>query len=299
MEEKSSQLELPTFWIEKFTTEKERPISEQIASLQPNHKDAFDKLKTKWNSKPRNVSYTDEMILRFLRASPGDEKFNVKSAYKVMKHYADWSIKISLSSLTIDKVRRQLESQTLLIPGCISKDGHQFLYMKPGLYFPQGQEDLDELIRSLIYLLERMVEKEKSSTEGISFMANMDNWTMSNFSINYAKTFFDTMQGRFPCRIRLFLIVNPPSWFSMIWRLIRPMMSSSFASKVFLPTKEELPSFIQGNEDEIPQEFGGKLNTSEALENFIKYRYIIEGKDYHDPTYKTVSGLASPLSHKT
>lgn len=45
--------------------------------------------------------------------------------------------------------------------------------------------------------------------------------------------------------------------------------------------------------------FGGRLNTSEALENFIKYRYIIEGKDYHDPTYKTVSGLASPLSHKT
>lgn len=74
----------------------------------------------------------------------------------------------------------------------------------------------------------------------------------------------------------------------MIWRLIRPMMSSSFASKVFLPTKEELPSFIQGNEDEIPQEFGGKLNTSEALENFIKYRCLVEGKNYYDTYEKSI-----------
>jgi len=57
------------------------------------------------------------MILRFLRASPGDTKFNIKTAYKVMKNYAQWSLQIDLPNLTIDKVRQQLETATLIIPG--------------------------------------------------------------------------------------------------------------------------------------------------------------------------------------
>jgi len=289
MEKKTPHLEIPKHWLERFSNENERSFSEQMNSLSPKHKAAFEKLKALWNSKPRIVDYSDEMILRFLRTSPGDEKFNVKSAYKVMQHYANLNLKFNIPSLTIDKVRRQLETQVLLIPGCVSKDGHHFLYMKPSLYFPRTQVDLDELIRSLIYLLERMVEKEKSSTEGIAFIVNMENWSMEeNFSINYAKTFFHTLQGRFPCRIRLVLIVNPSKWFSMIWKLFRPMLSSSCAAKVFLPTKEELSSYFKGDESEIPQEFGGRLNTSEALENFIKYRCLVEGKNYYDTYEKSI-----------
>jgi len=214
------------------------------------------------------------MILRFLRASPGAKKFNVKCAYKVMKKYQEWSVQLDLPNLTASRVADQLQTQCLVIPGSLTKQGHSILYMRPAKYFP-ATYPLEDLMRSLVYLLERMTEREKTATEGLAFMANMADWGWSNFSVRYAKNFFDTMQGRFPCRVRLFLIVDPPSWFGAIWRLIRPMMSADFAAKVFLPKREELHNFIDGAQN-IPKELGGTLDLPECLNAFIKYRQYVE-----------------------
>jgi len=257
----------------RFSLDNERSLEEQIASLVDTQKKAFEDLKAKWSSKPRKTDYSDAMILRFLRASPGETKFNLKTAYQVMKKYEKWSLEIDLPNLTIQKIQKQLETKTLVIPGSKSKKNHHILYMRPALYFP-GKNDLDELMRCLVYLLERMTERESTATEGLAFMANMKDWGYSNFSITYAKNFFDTMQGRFPCRVRLFLIVNPPSWFGTIWSLIRPMMSAQFAEKVFLPKGKELFDYI--DPENVPKDLGGTLDLNESLKAFIKYRSTLE-----------------------
>jgi hypothetical protein len=93
--------------------------------------------------------------------------------------------------------------------------------------------------------------------------------------LQYAKSFFDTMQGRFPCRVRLFLIVNPPSWFGAVWRLIRPMMTKDFAEKVQMPSTSELETWI--SKENIPTQLGGSLDLEKASNAFIKYRYKVEG----------------------
>jgi len=261
--------------------------------LSVERKKAFDELKAKWNSKTRKVPFSDAMILRFLRASPGDVKFNVKTDYKVMKNYEQWSLQIDIPNLTIDKVRKQLETGTLIIPGSRSKDGHYLLYMRPARYF--AKDNLDDLLRSLIYLLERMTERESTATEGLAFMANMADWGWSNFSMKYAKSFFDTMQGRFPCRVRLFIIANPPSWFSMVWRLIRPMMTKQFADKVFLPTGKEIFNFFDA--EHVPKEVGGNLEVDDVLETFIKHRHSVEGLTFTERA-KSFSHPAKIVAHK-
>jgi hypothetical protein len=271
----------------------ERPIEQQLADLSEEHKKAFDDFKAKWNKKKKHlVEFDDYMLLRFLRASPGKYKFNVDTAYKVLKNYQKWSASMpgGLQHQSIVNLRSQLETKTLiLLPDSIrSRDGHQFLYMKPGRYYP-GQDSLDALIKSLVYLLERMTEREKSCTEGIAFMADMENWGWSNFGIYYAKTFFDTMQGRFPCRCRMFLIVNPPYWFSAVWKLIRPMMTADFAEKIQMPNGvEELQALIAGDSYEqrvasLPRDLGGELDLDDTLESYIKYRYMAEKQDYDAP----------------
>eukprot|EP00475_Leptophrys_vorax_P031474 TRINITY_DN47684_c0_g1_i1.p1 TRINITY_DN47684_c0_g1~~TRINITY_DN47684_c0_g1_i1.p1 ORF type:complete len:317 (-),score=89.83 TRINITY_DN47684_c0_g1_i1:92-1042(-) len=271
----------------------ERPVEEQLADLPEEHKKAFDTFKKKWTSKKKHlVEFDDYMLLRFLRASPGKYKFNVDAAYKVLKNYQKWSVSIpgGLQHQSIVTLRAQIETQTLiLLPDSIrSKDGHQFLYMKPGRYFP-GTDPLDALIKSLVYFLERMTEREKSCSEGIAFMADMENWGWQNFGIRYAKTFFDTMQGRFPCRCRMFLIVNPPYWFSSVWKLIRPMMSADFAEKIQMPNGvEELQELVAGDSYEqriacLPRDLGGELDLEETLTSYIKYRYMVEKQDYEAP----------------
>lgn len=69
----------------RFAPTEERSIQEQIASLTETEKKCFDNLKAKWekNYEP----FSDEMYLRFARCSPGREKFNEKSAFKVMKNF--------------------------------------------------------------------------------------------------------------------------------------------------------------------------------------------------------------------
>jgi hypothetical protein len=231
----------------------------------------------------------------------------------------DWSRQIDLPNLTIEKVRKQLETGCLIIPGSKykfflfllferSKKGHHLLYMRPARYF--AKDNLDDLLRSLVYLLERMTERESTATEGLSFMANMEDWGWSNFSIKYAKSFFDTVQvpfsslflivkGRFPCRVRMFLIVNPPSWFNMVWRLIRPMMSSQFAGtysiswskfseKVSMPQGKEI--FEHFDADQVPKELGGELDIDAALSVFIRHRYEVEGVSFTEEA----PSIASP-----
>jgi hypothetical protein len=71
----------------RFAPHGERSIEEQIESLQSEEKECFDSLKKKWNTENPEQTFSDEMILRFARCSPGTKKFNSKASYKVMKKY--------------------------------------------------------------------------------------------------------------------------------------------------------------------------------------------------------------------
>mmetsp|Transcript_19267 Transcript_19267/g.32175 ORF Transcript_19267/g.32175 Transcript_19267/m.32175 type:complete len:293 (+) Transcript_19267:185-1063(+) len=259
----------------------ERSTEDQIASLSESERNAFDELKAIYVREKEQgnilVEFTDYQILRFARNSPGVTKFNVKTASKVMKNYAAWTHKIGLESITVNLVRDQLMTTCLSVPGTKSIDGHTFLYMKPALFFPR-KDSLDDLMMSLIYLLENLTAIEKNCTEGIAVMCNMDHWGLKNFGVHYAKTFFDTMQGRFPMRVRMFLIVNPPSWFSTIWKVIRPMMTKDFAAKVKLPKKKDICKFVDDPKT-LPSEFGGQVDVEESIKSFMTLRYQLEGQN--------------------
>jgi len=103
--------------------------------------------------------------------------------------------------------------------------------------------------------------------------------------------FFDTLQNRFPARVGLFLIVDPPSWFGLIWRLIRPMMSAKFASKVHLPYSSDLDQWI--DKDNLPLELGGKVDFN--FKKWIQDRYVIEGIN---PDDQTEEGKLEPIVAK-
>lgn len=260
---------------------KQKSIEDQIGSLTKEEKDCFDELRKFWDNDKMEVKYSDYQILRFARCSPGKYKFNPTTAKKVMTNYASWSKRIGLNRITIRTVRFELERHCLILPGIRDIDGNHVVYMKPAAFFP-GKNSLNELLRSLVYLLESITEFEDACVTGICFMCNMENWGWSNFGVRYAKNFFDTLQGRFPLRVRKFLIIDPPSWFGAIWRLIRPMMSAEFAAKVKLPKLSEVGEHFQSL-DEFPEAMGGKVNLAEQSKQFILYRYRVEGLDPNAP----------------
>lgn len=258
----------------RFSHHGERSIKEQVDSLDEKERACFDGLKARWEKKERGFTFNDEMYLRFARCSPGLTKFNEEAAWKVMKKFDPRYL--ALKAVSIEK---QLLSKTLfVVPGLKSKEGHDVFYMRPGRYFPKETPTKD-VIDNLVYCMQTMVEKEKSCTEGIAFMANMADWGMSNFSVSYCAQFMKMLQGRVPVRVRLFLIVNPPHWFDVIWSIMKPMLAEHFRKKVHMIHDKELEShFMDGYAQFLPDDMeGGNLSTEAIVTDFLTYRKHIEG----------------------
>merc|ERR1712151_1021981 len=132
---------------------------------------------------------------------------------------------------------------------------------------------------NLGYCMSLMVNsKEKSATEGIAFLANMNDWTFTNFSVSYCYEFMMMLQGRVPVRVRLFLIVNPPSWFGAIWKIMRPMLAADFRKKVHVIKEDKIGEFLEaGYETYLPDEMElGKADTEAIVKDFVSYRTKVE-----------------------
>lgn len=273
----------------RFAPKGERSFEEQLESLTKQEKSCYDTLKKRWEERVEekklkgnksahsNIqSFPDEMYLTFARCSPGSKKFDVESAWKVMKAYDQ-----SFITLTASKLESQLESKTLfLVPGLKSKEpeSHDFFYMRPSRYFPKDTST-EIVINNLGYCMSEMVNsKEKNATEGIAFLANMDDWSFTNFSISYCHSFMMMLQGKVPVRVRMFLIVNPPSWFNNIWSIMKSMLAPDFRKKVHMIPESELNEYLMdGFEEYLPDDIKcGKVPTQDMVNDFIKYRKCVE-----------------------
>lgn len=257
----------------RFAPKDERSVEEQIASLSPSERECFNNLKSRWEKKKLDYTFSDAMYLRFARCSPGSQKFNEEAAWKVMKRFDP-----RYTTLTASAQEKQLLTKTLfVIPELKSKDGHDVFYMRPSRYFPR-KTSTQEIIDNLAYCMEVMVENEKACTEGIAFMANMADWSFTNFSVSYCHQFMMMLQGRVPVRVRLFLIVNPPSWFGRIWSIMKGMLAEDFRKKVHMIPCSQLNNHLESDfEAKLPDDIDiGKAETKVIVDDFITYRNFVE-----------------------
>ena len=263
----------------RFAPTGEISTAEQIAALSEEEKACFDELKERWNKKDRGHKYSDAMILRFARCSPGPTKFAIDPAFKVMKNFNPRYLELSAELL-----EDQLMTKTLFVlPHLKSSEGHFVFYMKPARYWPKVTST-EQIIDNLVYCMESMVEKQKSCEEGIAFLANMNDWGFSNFSVSYCHQFMMTLQGRVPVRVRMFLIVNPPSWFGKIWSIMKPMLSDDFRKKIHIIPETELHNFLAGKfKKDLPDDLEcGGADTEGLVKDYVAYRKYIEAKSNGD-----------------
>jgi len=149
-------------------------------------------------------------------------------------------------------------------------DGCNVFYMRPSRYFPS--DDTNLIMDNLCYVLNDLSRTKEDCRKGVAFIANMDGWTMKNFSHDYCFQFMQALQGKIvPTRVNLFLIVNPPKLFGKIWKIMKPMLSKSFAKKVHIIKEERMSEFLMdGYQEYLPNEFAcGLRDAYETCEDFI------------------------------
>lgn len=124
-----------------------------------------------------------------------------------------------------------------------------------------------------------MLEKEHAQLEGIGFIACMDGWKMQNFEINYCYQFMMALQGcMVPVKTQLFLIVNPPTWFGLIWRLMKPMLAPSFRKRVKICNEIKISKYLAPDfESYLPDDMeSGQAKMDDIVQDFICFRRYAE-----------------------
>lgn len=150
--------------------------------------------------------------------------------------------------------------------------------MRPARYFPKKMSTTS-VINNLIYVMDCMLEREEAQRDGIGFVANMEDWTMSNFQVNYCYKFMMGLQAKkSPTRVELFLIVNPPGWFGNIWSIMKPMLSEEFRKKVHMINYDGMKKYLNpGYEAFLPDDMlYGKKDTAKIVKDFIVERRQLE-----------------------
>ena len=284
---------------------KNRTLQEESKGLSNQHVMKFVNLKVKWDmdtpSKEAKNRYSDVEMLRFFVFC----KFDVNRTFKLMCKTNPRYFSLTANDTDLCQ---QLMSKTLFpVPGLKSISGADVFYMKPSRYNP-NETKTSLVIDNLIYVMNTISMKQgivpnpassssKTATKGgaadgetggIAFIANMNDWTMNHFSVDYCRKFMQTLQGqRFPIKVNLFLIVNPPKWFDKIWSIMKPMLSSKFRQKVHMITEDELWTFLAPDYEEyLPDEFrDGQANTTELVNDFILYQQQLEDYDRVTPMF--------------
>jgi hypothetical protein len=257
----------------------ERPISEQIDSLSPSQRACFDRLKNEGESVVSILcddlhSRNDGLYLCCARCSG----FKHEKASMMLKN---WEAGSAYYLLRCAELKEQLQRQALFIPSpeLKTRSGLNVFYMRPSRYFPKVTP-VPVIINNLSYILQVMLEREECSTRGVAFIANMKGWTRHNFSLDYCRDFMNMLEGNVvPAKVELFLIVDPPVWFEIIYNIILNMLSEEFAQKVQLVSSQDLDEYLaDGCHQFLPDDVeGGKCDTKTAVDDFIRYRMAVEG----------------------
>eukprot|EP00977_Amphora_coffeiformis_P005748 scaffold1221_cov207-Amphora_coffeaeformis.AAC.7 len=171
-----------------------------------------------------------------------DQKFTDEQIYRVAT-YKGFSVGKSVRLLknmdprfintTCRQLKDQLETQTLFpLPSlCGVNDIDDFFYMRPSRHCP-ASTPTSTVIANLVYVMDCLYERRRNYQHKIGFIANMNDWTMAHFSVDYCWQFMQVLQGHTaPGNVDLFLIVNPPAWFDTVWKIMKPMLVPSFRKK--------------------------------------------------------------------
>lgn len=264
--EYSSRTDFPAIDDRKPAPYRERPVQVQMASLTNSQLACVDLIRKQ--SKGR---FNDALCLRMARCSD----FKAKAALKVMKKFSPNMLQISIANM-----EKPLRSQLVYpLPGVVGQGGINMFYMRFSRLFPRSMP-IPAFSELLVYVMNCLHEQEENCVNGVGLIADLTDFTMTNFSIPYMTKFLMLVQGRlFPVKVESLLFVNAPKWFGTIWGALKQMMSTDFLkTNVHRVSLNEMVKHLEpGWEPHMTDDvFLGTRKANEIVAEFIQERKEVE-----------------------
>lgn len=225
------------------------------------------------NEEPELTVYSPEKISkRYIIGCNND----MKEASKRWKNTLEWR-----QQENIDNILYEPQPYFFLIKNMYphyhagrGRKGHVVFYERPGEF--QASQlvgrgiKLEHLIRHWIFITEyqwKILAHNHDDAKGISIIdiAGIKMSDIGGDNMNYLKKTLSIAGQHYPERSYVIFIINAPSFFSFIWRIVKPLVNENTQKKIkILSAKDTLNGLLEHIDiSQIPKYYGGKLDYPE------------------------------------
>lgn len=151
------------------------------------------------------------------------------------------------------------------------KLGHVVYYERPGdldhAQLAARGINVEEMLRHWLFLTEYQWEvmyKHDQAGKSLSIIdvENVKMFDLAGDNLNFVKKSISIANCHYPERSFVIYIINAPQWFSMFWKIIKPMIHSNTQKKVRILSKKETLEGLQEHIhiSQIDSYYGGELD---------------------------------------
>lgn len=204
-------------------------------------------------------SYTVQDILRFLRA----RDFDVDKSWSMLEASVSFNARVKPETLSPELNFPNMASQKFARFCGVSKCGYPILHIELALWRPSELYSVDECIRCLAWVFERLLQTLGPNMERFVMLFDEAGFGYEHakpFSMKCIHQFIMMLQDQYPERLAAAFLINAPYVFQVAWKVMRPWIDPVTATKIHFTSgdaqKELLLHYIDA--DVLEQDFGGK-----------------------------------------
>ncbi|KAL8558746.1 hypothetical protein ACOMHN_043690 [Nucella lapillus] len=173
-------------------------------------------------------------LLRFLRC----KKFEQERAFKQVVTYYNMRKDNPdvYENLTPKRVRHVLDEGVMAPLKDRAPDGSRMIFFRPGRWDP-SKATIPDVLGNNFLTLSKIIEDEETQVCGVTMIADLKDmgWEQAkNISPFYARKIATLLQEAFPARFRGIHYVNEPTFFNMVFAVLKQFLKAKFLDRVYL-----------------------------------------------------------------
>ncbi|TXG52851.1 hypothetical protein EZV62_022020 [Acer yangbiense] len=214
-----------------------------------------------------SIYCSDATISRYLTG----RNWNVKKATKMLKETLKWRAEYKPEEILWDEVAHEAETGKTYISNNVDKHGRTVLILRPGC---QNSKSTKGQIRHLVYCMENAIVKLPPDQGQIVWLIDFHGYNLSQISLNLTRETAIVLQNRYPERLGVAILYNPPKFFEPFWTMAKPFLEPKTRDKVKFVYSDN-PNTRQIMEelfdmDQVESAFGGNDNSGFDINKYAE-----------------------------
>ena len=114
-----------------------------------------------------------------------------------------------------------------------AKDGRPVVMVQARYYWPKLIEDNIQIVYFFQFYVDAICRmSEEVGQETFYAIADLEGFSMANFSLAQIKIAISILQNHYPERLGMIFVINAPFVFTAAWRLIQPLLDERTRNKI-------------------------------------------------------------------